>query len=234
MTTTCSLPPALTDQHLWEALDGIADESITSHLQKCPYCQSRANALENMQSRLKSRLFRATCPPSLELAEFFARTLPDPQKLIISAHVRGCPHCMREIANLTKSLGTDVIQVQDRSTGKTQVRVATPLGGTSTAGALRGENKIITLQVDDTVLTFDVQSEPRGMISLLGQIAAEDQDLWTGAVVTLLQEGSPQQTASVSDLGAFHFSAIQPGESQLTIISLHDVIIKVPPLILKT
>ena len=231
----CITPPALTERQLLEFLDGTANEHTTQHLEQCPYCQGRAHAYQQMENRLKSRLFRAECPPSLELGEFYLRMLPAARKLVVSQHVRSCPHCTREIADLTESLGTDAIQPPDESLlGKAHVLIAQLLGSAGTAGALRGENKVITLEVDDIVLTFDVQSAPRGMISLLGQIAAEEQDLWTGAVVTLTQEGSPRQTASVSDLGAFHFSAIQPGETHMTITSLHDVLIKVPQLILKT
>src|SRR4030095_4021821 len=123
LSTTCSLPPELTDQQLWEALDGIADEATTSHLQQCPYCQNRAKAFEYMQNRLKSRLFRATCPPSLELAEFYMRTLPTSQMLTVSAHLRGCPHCAREVAELGEFMGDLITPPETRLPGESKMLV---------------------------------------------------------------------------------------------------------------
>ena len=234
MTTTCSLPPALTDQQIWEALDGIADESISSHLQKCPYCQTRANALENMQSRLKSRLFRATCPPSLELAEFFARTLPPPQMLTVSAHVRSCPHCTRELAELGAFMGAQSSEPAE-PVGERKTLVARLVNSASSAfGALRGESRSVTLEVEGAVITFEIQSASNGRVSVLGQIAAEAQDAWTGATVILQPSDASQQTTSVNDLGAFTFEAVQPGVGEFIITSLHNESIKIPPLDIHT
>lgn len=234
LSITCSFPLELTEQQLWEALDGIADEATTSHLQKCPYCQTRATALENTQSRLKSRLFRATCPPSLELAEFFARTLPDPQMLTVSAHVRGCSHCTRELAELGAFMGTDSAPKDESVPSKAQVLVARLVNASPAFGALRGESLSVTLEVEGAVITFEMGSAPNGKVSVLGQIAAEEQDAWTGATVTLQQANAPQQTTPVNDLGAFTFEAVQPGVGEFSITSLHNESIKIPPLDIHT
>jgi hypothetical protein len=98
----------------------------------------------------------------------------------------------------------------------------------SAAGAVRGENRSLTLQVDAAVITFTIQPTTKGLITLLGQVAAEEQDLWTGATVTLQQAGIPIQVTTVNDLGAFNFETLQPGESEITITSLHETIIKIP------
>lgn len=235
LSITCSLPPELTDQQLWEALDGIADEATSNHLQRCPYCQTRAKALENTQNRLKNRLFRATCPPSLELTEFYLRTLPAPQMLVVSGHVRACPHCSREMAQISEFMGADAVPLDQSLLERAQVLVAHLVNGTSLAsGALRGESRSVTLEVDGAVITFMMESAPKGMVSVLGQVAAEEQDAWTGAVVTLQQAGAPRQTTSVNDLGAFTFEAVQAGTGEFSITSLHNQIIKIPPLDIHT
>ncbi|HEU0296960.1 MAG TPA: hypothetical protein VFR47_29750 [Anaerolineales bacterium] len=231
LSINCSLPPELTDRQLWEALDGTADEATTSHLQGCPYCKNRAKKLEKVQNQLKSRLFRATCPPSLELSEFYLRTLPAPQMLTVSAHVRACPHCLREISQVSEFMGADAVQWEQSLLEKAQVLVARLLDGASLAfGALRGESHSVTLEVEGAVITFMMQPAPNGKVSVLGQVAAEEQDAWTGAVVTLQQADAPRKITSVNDLGAFSFEAVQAGMGEFNIISLHNLIIKIPPL----
>jgi anti-sigma factor RsiW len=227
----CSIPPELTDQELLEALDGIADKATTEHLLGCPYCQKRANALENIQKRLRSRLFRAACPPSLELAEFYLRTLPPPQMLVLSSHVRACPHCTREIAQIAEFMGAETVQLDGTSLEPVPALLARLVEGTSLAlGALRGESHSVTLEVEGAVVTFMMQPAPNGKVSVLGQVAAEEQDAWTGAVVTLQQADAPRQTTVVNDLGAFSFETVQAGTADFTIISLHNLSIKIPPL----
>lgn|SRR5574341_864903 len=231
LSMNCSFPPELTDQKLLEALDGIADEATTKHLLGCPYCQTRANSLENMQKRLKSRLFRAACPPSLELAEFYLRTLPPPRMLVLSQHVRTCPHCTREIAQIAEFMGADTVQLDRKPLEPAQVLRARLVEGASPAfGALRGESHSVTLEVEGAVVTFMMQPAPNGKVSVLGQVAAEEQDSWTGAVVTLQQVDAPRQITAVNDLGAFSFETVQAGTAEFIITSLHSLIIKIPPL----
>lgn len=234
MSMNCSFPPELTEIQLLESLDGIADEAVATHLQNCPSCQTRAKTFENTQNRLKSRLFRAACPPSLELAEFHLRTLPAPQMLTVSAHVRGCPHCAREIAELGEFMGTDTVPQEATLLEQAQVFMARLVDASPAFGTLRGESRSVTLEVEGAVITFETQSAPNGKVAVLGQIAAEEQDAWTGAIVTLQQTDAPRQTTSVNDLGAFTFEAVQPGAGEMTITSLHNQIIKIPPLELRT
>jgi anti-sigma factor RsiW len=234
LSTTCSFPPELTERQLLEALDGIADEAVAAHLKNCPYCQTRANSFENTQNRLKSRLFRATCPPSLELAEFYLRTLPAPHMLTVSAHVRGCPHCAREIAELGAFMGADAVAQEATLLEQAQVFVARLIDSSPAFGGLRGESRSVTLEVEGAVITFEMQSAPNGKVAVLGQVAADEQDVWTGAIVTLQQADAARQTASVNDLGAFTFEAVPPGGTEFIITSLHNQVIKIPPLDIHT
>jgi hypothetical protein len=195
----CSLPPALTDQQLLEALDGTANQQVTQHIQHCPACQARSQTLAGLQTRLKVRLFRATCPSTLELGEFFLRRLPAPQRLVVSQHVRHCPHCTSELAQISEFM----------------------------------KDELTAPQVESAVITVNLQPASKGLVTVLGQVAAEAQDLWTGAVVTLQQAGMPIQITAVNDLGAFRFEAIPPGESEITLTSLHDTAIKIPTLDLR-
>lgn len=228
----CSLPPALTDQQLLATLDGTADQQVIEHLQQCPACQTRSQTLAGLQARLQARLLRATCPPSLELGEFFLRRLPAPQRLAISQHVRQCPHCTRELGQISEFMKDELTLSQvDNPGGPVQAWVAQLVTGL--AGAVRGENRAITLQVETAIITLTLHSAPKGMVTMRGQVAAEEQDLWTGAVVTLQQADTLRQVTAVNDLGAFQFESFQLGEAEITITSLHDTTIRIPTLDLR-
>jgi len=78
------------------------------------------------------------------------------------------------------------------------------------------------------VITLDVQSSPNGQASIQGQVAAENQDQWTGAFVKLQQADMQEWTAVVDDLGAFSFEGVRPGSIQLKITSFNGVEVQIP------
>jgi hypothetical protein len=66
---------------------------------------------------------------------------------------------------------------------------------------------------------LDIQQTNEGRVNILGQVAADDQDQWTGALVELRQGNELQFSIAVDDLGAFQAEGIQPGSKELRIIS---------------
>ena len=58
-------------------------------------------------------------------------------------------------------------------------------------------------------------------------MTATEQDQWIGAVVELSQAGTPQMTASLDEFGAFYLDDIGLGATQITIQSLHGVIVHI-------
>jgi hypothetical protein len=86
------------------------------------------------------------------------------------------------------------------------------------------------LEADGLVITLDIQPGPNEQVSILGQVAAEDQDRWTGAVVKVQQADTPPRTATLDDLGAFRFAKIDPGSVQLTITSSDGTVVQIPNL----
>src|SRR5690554_8125320 len=100
LLTNCALPPELDDKALFRYLDGEADSETLVHLERCAYCRERAATLDHFQKRLTGRLYRIDCPQPITLAEAKLGTLSDSERLVIEQHVRNCPHCTREIAEL--------------------------------------------------------------------------------------------------------------------------------------
>ena len=233
MFNRCVSPPELDDKQLLVYLDGEADQEIISHLERCTYCLERANALARLQNRLTSRLYRINCPSSLELGEYHLHMLPASQMLMIGQHVRECPHCTRELAQLEEFFLGDLVPMENSLLGQAKVLIARLVGGsagdsTPTFAALRGEAKgPITLEADGIVIVLDIQPTNEGRVNILGQVAADNQDQWTGALVELRQENELQSSTTVDDLGAFHSEGIMPGSKELRIIPKDNSLIVV-------
>jgi hypothetical protein len=229
----CISPPELSDRQLLEFLDGEAEPETKHHLGICQYCRNKADALAQLQSGLTTRLYRITCPSPLELGEYHLRILPSPQMLVIAQHVRECPHCEAEVAQLENFLKDLTADVKPGLPEIVRVLVARLMSGSGEGAApmpaLRGERKgPIILEAEGVLITLDVEPGSDGQVSILGQVAADEQDQWTNASVELQQADMPTLTTSLDDLGSFRFEAIRPGATQIMITSTEGVVIQSP------
>lgn len=217
----CISSPALDDTQILSFIEGEADDAVAAHIKECPYCSEKARQWTRLQNRLKKQSYRVTCPTPMELGDYHLDYLPDPQKLVVAQHLRECALCRREVTVLEGFL----IDLAPESSllGTAKVLVARLMGGqaeNALAPALRGEAKgPLTFEVDSTVIILDIQSAKDGKVDILGQVAAEDQDQWTEALVELRQDGQLEFSTRVDDLGAFQAEGIIPGPKELQIIS---------------
>ena len=217
----CISSPALDDTQILSFIEGEADDAVAAHIKECPYCSEKARQWTRLQNRLKKQSYRVTCPTPMELGDYHLDYLPDPQKLVVAQHLRECALCRREVTVLEGFL----IDLAPESSllGTAKVLVARLMGGQAENGlapALRGEAKgPLTFEVDSTVIILDIQSAKDGKVDILGQVAAEDQDQWTEALVELRQGGQLEFSSRVDDLGAFQAEGIIPGPKELQIIS---------------
>lgn len=232
MFTNCVFPPELDDKQLLAYLDNPDGNLETArHLEKCPYCRERADVLDRFQKHLTTQLYRITCPTPLELGEFHMRLVPASQRLIIARHVRECPHCEQEISQLEGFMGGSFPRTTTLETMK--VLIARLVGGGSqmetaqALPALRGEAKNLPIfEADGIVISLDVQPGLNGEIAMLGQMAADHQDRWTGAAVELKQPYLTSLHAMIDDLGAFTFDSVYPGSIQMIITSQDGTVIQ--------
>jgi hypothetical protein len=220
----CIFPPELTDLQLLAYLDDPdSNEGTARHLEQCPHCRERVKALASFQQGLKTRLYRSTCPSPLELGEYHLQMSSAAQRLAIAQHLRECPFCTQEIAELGMFLG----EIGSRAgiLEPVKILIAQLVGGAQTnpapgLSALRGEIKgPLVFAADGIVITLDVQSGLNGHVSIQGQVAADDQDQWTGAVVRMQQADNLKWDASLDDMGAFGFEEVPPGSINLKITS---------------
>lgn len=225
MTTNCAFPPELDDKQLLSYLDGNADEATISHLKGCAHCRERAQALDRLQKRLTSRLYRLNCPSPIELGEYHLRMLLASQMLLIAQHVRECPHCAREIAELEKFFLGELAPTGSSLLGKAKVLIARLVGGkegdqksgefSPVFAGLRGEDEEpFIYQADGVRIVIDVQddAEQMGFKTLLGLVTGLESNEFT---IQVSQEGQVVATSSVDEIGNFIISHLSPGHYKL-------------------
>ena len=217
----CITSPALDNVEIAMYVDGEADEAVIAHIQQCPFCSDRARQWTLLQNRLKKQFYRVNCPTPMDLGDYHLDYLPDPQRLIVAQHVRECVLCRRDLAELESFLANLAPESSLLDTAK--VLVARSIGGQTEnrfAPALRGEAKEpLILEADGVVIILGIQTINEGKVNILGQVAAENQDQWTEALVELRQDGQLEFSSRVDDLGAFQAEGIIPGLKELQIIS---------------
>ncbi len=237
----CVSPPELDDKVLLACLDGEADQEAATHLQRCSYCREKARQLARLQDRLTARLFRLTCPSPTELGEYHLGLLTSTQAAAVAHHLRECPHCVREVAQLKGYLREPAPAAESSPLERVKVLVARLVGGKQedrpsgefafapALVAVRGSAPgPITWEADGILIVLDVQPAAEGRVSILGQVAADDQDHWTGALVELRQAGALQLTTTVDDLGAFHCAGIPPAPTEIKITSSDGITVQIP------
>jgi hypothetical protein len=217
----CITSPALDNIEIATYVDGEAEEAVIAHIQQCPFCSEKARQWTLLQSSLRKQSYRIDCPTPMELGDYHLGLSPASQVLVVSQHLRECPLCRQEMAILENFLGT--LAPENSLLGAAQVFIARLMGaGTenSPAPALRGEAKgPLTFEANGIVILLDIQPTNEGKATILGQVAADDQDQWTDAIVELRQDSKLQFSTTVDDLGAFRFEAIRKGEQELRIIT---------------
>ncbi len=238
----CASPPELTDRQLLAYADGEADNQVATHLAQCPYCREKARYLSYWQNQLTAKLYRMTCPSSIELGDYHLGLLPTAQTVSVAQHVSDCPHCQREVAQLRDYLRGELAPALEADPmARVKVLIARLVGGLGEPGpdggpalapvlaGIRGEAKgPLTLEADGLLIVLDIQPAAEGRVTILGQVAADDQDHWTGASVELRQGGARQMTATIDDLGAFRCEGLPPGPTEILISPSSGIPVLIP------
>jgi hypothetical protein len=181
----CISSPALDDTQIVGFMEGEADESVVAHIKECPYCSEKAREWARWQNRLKKQLYRVTCPTTMELGEYQLDLLSPPRKMAIAQHVRDCPLCRQEVASLEDFLRS--LAPESNLLDEAKILITSLVGAQTQNGfapVLRGEAKgPLTFEADGIVIVLDVQPADEGRFDILGQVAADNQDQWTGALM---------------------------------------------------
>jgi hypothetical protein len=225
----CITSPALENVEIAMYVDGEADEATVAHIQQCPYCSERARGWTRLQNRLRKQAYRVNCPTPMELGDYHLGLLPAPQALVVSAHLRECLLCKQEVAVLDDFLTG--LAPETSLLGAVKVLIARLISGQGDLApvALRGAGKEpLTFKANGILIVLDIQPTNAGKASIFGQVAADDQDRWTGARVELRKDDQLQVSTEVDDLGTFQYTDVFHGGQELRIWPSAGPVVIVP------
>ena len=231
---SCFRTPQLTEIELLMALDGEADPELTMHIAQCPDCRARGEQLQAFDHRLSHRLFRATCPPSVELGEYHLGFVPTATSAAIKHHLAECPFCSQELAQLAAYmdqpdpfLRSDPLGAVKRSVKFLVGRLTSGptvhnrIGGPAFAPALAGLrgalDSPLIYEVDDIQVTLEVQDDAAladrkaviGLIVGIGEMGGLHAELW--------HDGEHIAGVPLDEIGNFAFNQLIPAEYELFI-----------------
>jgi hypothetical protein len=235
----CITSPALEDTQIVSFIEGEADDTVVAHIRECAYCSERANHWTLLQNDLKKRLYRVSCPTPMELGDYHLELLPAPQALIVAQHVRECPLCRREVADLedflTEStpqpgfLGSIKTLIASLVTGPGMEQDYPDLASAPAFGGLRGEGEEpFIYQAGQVRIVIEVQDdvEQMGLKTLLGLVTGLETNEFT---IQVSQGDNVIATTSVDEIGNFIISHLSSGHYQL-ILSGPNMEIRIPSL----
>lgn len=228
---SCIHPPELSTLQLLMAADGEASPEVQRHLAACPHCRQRAAELAQWQQRLSERLFRATCPSSLELGEYRLGLLRSAQAAEIARHLNDCPHCAAELAQWDQFAAQEP-QVDRLAPIKQQVQVLVarlvsggrsmgalfapqPVLAPAFAGLRGGNEEPLVYEAGDVQLTIEVETNAAqpGQFSLVGLVLGLAEPGL--ARINLWRDDRPLAEIAVDDLGNFTIPGLTAARYEL-------------------
>jgi len=176
----------------------------------------------------------------MELGDYHLGLLPASQLLVVAQHVRECPLCRREVAELKNFMDDTTLEVG--LLGAAQVLIARLIGGEDMGqesteltsapsfGGLRGgegEEPFI-YQAGNVRIVIEVQDdvEQMGLKTLLGLVTGLESNEFT---IQVSEGDNVIATTSVDEIGNFIISHLSSGHYQL-ILSGPNMEIRIPSL----
>ncbi len=220
----CSVPPPLTDDQLTAALDGEADTLVAEHLARCAGCSGRLAQARVVEHGLRMKLNRLDCPPAQQLGDYHLGLVSQSDERGIIRHLEHCTRCTAELEELRVFLSAEAVSQPQPGpvpihTARPRLRELVARVLPRTPGlALRGAGPgPLIADADGTTLVLEGQPAAQGLVNVLGQVVADDQDSWIDALVELRAQGVLQATTVVDDLGAFRCNAVPADLSEVRI-----------------
>lgn len=222
----CINPPALSDEALSLALDGLADAKTLHHLDQCHACAERFARMRHFESALQTRLRRFDCPSPQDLTDFHAGMLEEAEANAIQNHLVDCPRCQAEIEMLVQflDLPSDRATVPDNIIPLRSPRYVTKATRVETFGslALKGlKDEQDELSHDERSGSARIFLESKTVatgILVTGQVIDSEVD-WKGAIAEVRQGGVTQQVKVLDDMSEFSFELLSSAPITISITS---------------
>jgi hypothetical protein len=175
-----------------------------------------------VEQRLGHQLNRWDCPSPGQLSDYHLGVLDEPGASTIARHLEECASCREELEDLRAFMAAGARPQPQPAPrprrapawGEILARLLPPTPTPALRGEARGP---ITAEAEGVTIVLDVQPVAEGRVTLIGQLAAEDPDHWTGALVQLRQASTLQTMATVDDLGGFRCELPASGPVEIRI-----------------
>lgn len=223
----CQNPPALSEDDLFAAIDGIAGATINTHLAICGYCARRkeilAREMQTLEGGLRVEMFRQGCPDPDTLADFALGALTGATRAAIDQHLSTCLRCSSEAAWVREALAPAVAQPKRALPAEIEPfdvrlirqvkRIFATLLPAQPQFALRGESdtRVFTADFEGGQAFVELTPGAAGW-RLTGQLLFDDGgDAWRGAFVQIRAGQRLTAAAVADDLLEFGCDLVQAG-----------------------
>ncbi len=223
----CIEPPPIANDQLLLYLDGEADQMVGDHLAACSYCRARGSALENLQARLKARLYRRDCPSSQELGDFQLNLSTEARRLSIQTHINDCPHCAQELDQIEAYLSDLADDLSAPASSGVKILIARLVSGLDQAAStlspapafapVRGDlTSPLHFEVDGFEISVQIQPDPETpeKLVVLGLVLG---DLEAGFSASLSRPDEAPVSGEIDELGNFVLPNVGKGTYALLI-----------------
>lgn len=183
--------------------------------------------MTELEDRLTAALYRANCPDTMELGEYYLGMISETRAAFVEQHLKECPHCSREVAQLDGFLAQVKSDLEYSTVERVKIWIArrvpdltAGVGDPAPAFALRGADdeadsaRSLIFEAGDAQLMIEVQDEPgdTGRKTIIGLVIGIDP---AGIEARLWREGQPLSTTTIDDLGNFTFTDLESARYEL-------------------
>jgi hypothetical protein len=223
----CTMPPALSEEELYFALDGVAENSTLGHLAACDYSRSEFAKLEAFDEALIAPLYRFDCPSPSEISHYHLNLfLDESNRAQIALHLEKCSLCQTDLATLENFLDKEPEAEQNEKTLYPDFQASLakpktilfPVPVLAPQSAVRGqESSAILAKAGTTSIHIQLKQSEDETNYLRLQLSSKEVN-WREAMVILFQENAVKsvQTMPKNLVCEFKLATLSP-------ISLHII-----------
>lgn len=244
MMDNCMNPMAPSDE---EILGYVLDQDpltadAKAHLASCSLCQQRLAYYAQFNHTLLTTLYRTQCPTAMQLNFYCAGNILSIDEIFsIAHHLKECPLCFTEVADIRKTLANFNPFLGDEFQPIRTMQRLPPLLRRIVASLVTGQPRLVTrssqanqngwprqYRAESLNISLHLSRASNGDILLLGLFTSDDPDQSVDAFEDVVAElyptavsealpaflgmtVQPLLSSTVDDLGNLIFNAVQPG-----------------------
>jgi hypothetical protein len=230
----------LSEDELLAIMSEVADPTVLEHLEQCGFCQEQLKRLEQMEGRLRQRLYRWDCPDAETLGAFALNLLPAEEHSQIADHVQDCPVCRQDLAAV-RHFWEVIDEAEDREYRQiarpekppSPTAIPRPMrhpipvmrGAMSTGAAFRGDGPQ-SFELDGLRLVVFATQE-QGYYELNGQLLGPEAPNWRSGLVRARQGETKPILGIINERGKFQCRLPTADDANLTITAQNGMTITI-------